>query len=122
MINMNYDIQINTNEEELKIIANNIRKYINDLNTIKNKADQEWNMCTKFLDETTNQNINMVKSIDHKKYLADIENLENYANKLDFISNVLKETEIEIKASAKKFETMLDKMNKDVLNVLNKNN
>ena len=64
----------------------------------------------------------MVKSIDHKKYLTDIENLENYANKLDFISNVLKETEIEIKASAKKFETMLDKMNKDVLNVLNKNN
>ena len=28
---MNYDIQLNTNEEELKIIANNIRKYINDL-------------------------------------------------------------------------------------------
>jgi len=117
---MNNEIFIDENEEELKKIANNIRKYSNDLNIIKEKADQEWSDCSKFLDDTTNQNINMIKKINNKKYLSDIEKLDNYANKIDFVSNVLKDTEIEIRSSAKKFENLFEKINNNILNILYK--
>ena len=117
---MNSDIIFNDDEEELKKIANKIRIYSNDLKIIKEKADQEWNMCSIYLDDATNQNINMVKSINNKKYLQDIEKLENYANKIESISNILKETELEIKASSKKFETLFEKINNNLLDLLNK--
>ena len=117
---MNSDIIFNDDEEELKKIANKIRIYSNDLKIIKEKADQEWNMCSIYLDDATNQNINMVKSINNKKYLQDIEKLENYANKIESISNILKETELEIKASSKKFETLFEKINNNLLDILNK--
>lgn len=118
---MNNDLVINADEEELKKIANNIRRYSNELNIIKAKADQQWNLCSKLLDDSTNQNINMVKSANNKKYLSDIEKLDNYANKIEFVSSVLKDAELEIKASSKVFEGLFEKINRNILEVLNKN-
>ena len=116
---MDNKLIISEDEEQLRNIANNIRKYSLDLSNIKEKADLEWSLCSKFLDESVTKNINLVKNANNKKYLSDIEKLDNYANKIEFVSNVLKDTELEIIASSKRFESMFEKINQNLSNIFN---
>ena len=119
---MNENINIDVNEEELKKIANNIRIYSDDLTKIKEEADIEWNECSKFLDDASNTNIATIKDQNNQKFKKNIEELEGYANKLEFVSNVLKDTEQEIKASTKNFESLFEKINNNkFFEILNKN-
>ena len=55
-------------QEQLKILAGTIRKYINDLNNIKTNADAIWEQSSTYLEDSALKGINTVKSDNNKKY------------------------------------------------------
>lgn len=99
-------------QEQLKILAGTIRRYVNDLNKIKNKSDVLWEQCSAFLEEGTLDSINMVKSDNYSKYVSSIEELNNYANRIESVANIWDETEQEIKASSRTLESLFDDIGK----------
>ena len=103
-------------QEQLKILSEAIRKYVSDLNQIKKKSDEIWEQCSGYLEEGTLQSIDLVKSNNFIKYSSSIEELNNYANKIDTIANIWDETEREIRSSSKKLESFFTDINKTMMN------
>ena len=111
----NYSID---DEEQLKLIAINMSKCLEELKKIKESSDFEWNECTKYLSEDVNININDIKDNNGKKFVKGTDDLESYILKLESIIQIMKETEIEIKASSKKFESVFDEVKPSMFGVL----
>ena len=111
-------------QEQLKILAGTIRKYINDLNNIKTNADAIWEQSSTYLEDNALKGINTVKSDNNKKYSKSIEELNEYANKIDTVANIWEDTENEIKSSSKKLESFFDDIGKTMRSAIDsaKNN
>ena len=99
-------------QQQLKILAGTIRKFIIELKTIKKKSDIVWEQCSAYLEDNTIKNINSVKSDNAIKFAAAIEDLNNYANKIESIANIWEDTENEIKTSSKNLESLFDDIGK----------
>jgi hypothetical protein len=99
-------------QEQLKILAGTIRKYVNDLSKIKSKADIVWDQCSAYLDESALESINSVKSDNYKKYTSSMDELNNYANRVESVANIWDDTEKEIKTSSRKLESFFDDIGK----------
>ena len=101
-------------QEQLKILAGIIKRYANDLKTIKKKSDEIWEQCSSYLEDGTIANINIVKSNNYVKYNSSIDELINYANRIETVANIWDETEREINASSKKLESYFSDVSKTV--------
>ena len=99
-------------QEQLKILAGTIRKYIIDLNRIKNKADSLWEQCSTNLDSEALEGINIVKSENQTKYNYSIDELNNYADRIESVANIWDDTEKEIKTSSVKLGSIFDDIGK----------
>ena len=99
-------------QEQLKILAGNIRSYIVDLNKIKSNADALWEQCSNNLDASALEGINVVKSENQVKFNTSIEELNNFADRLDSVANIWDDTEKEIKSSSIKLGSIFDDISK----------
>lgn len=93
-------------EEQLRVFVGMIKQYAVELNSIKQKNDLIWEQCGKYLGESITSNINIAREYNSKRFKTAIDELDNYANKIESISNIWKDTEIEIKSSSKSLESM----------------
>ena len=116
---MNNDINNYTNskiqyidQQQLKILAGTIRKFVVELNNIKKKSDIVWEQCSVYLEDNTIKSINTVKSDNTIKFSKAIEELNTYANKIESIANIWEDTENEIKISSKNLESLFDDIGK----------
>ena len=117
---MNSKVVTSIDQEQVKAIAGTLRKYSADLDTIKNEADMIWTNCETYLDSSIVASIRTVKGINKKRYMAAIEELNNYINKLETVVNIWKDTEDEIKASSIKLENIFSDIGKALSSIDNK--
>lgn len=103
---------IAVDEEQLKNLSGIMIKYANDLDRIKKQASVIWEQCSVYLDDSVIENINQVKEYNEKKYAKAMDELNNYANKMETVANIWKDTEAEIKMSSKKLESLFSDINK----------
>ena len=108
-------------QEQIKMISGSIKKHSADLEKIKNKADLIWERCETYLDNNIINSIDTVKEINRKRYNVAIEELNNYANKIETIANIWRETEEQIKTSSVKLETLFSDISKSLSNIANNN-
>lgn len=108
-------------EEQIKIITGNIRKYSANLDTIRKRADEIWKSCEMYLDSSVINSIQTVKEVNRKRYSKAFEELDNYANKMDTVANIWKEAEDEIKVSSINLENMFTDISKIFIDIGNKN-
>ncbi len=99
---------LKTDPEQLKMTVGIIKKCIIDLNNAKSKADSAWNNYRSNVDDSMSKIIDEKKAEINNGYAKAIEELEKNSDVLDSISNIWKETEIELNKSSKSFEAMFD--------------
>ena len=110
---------ITIDEEQLKIAVGQIKKQASELNKIKEQSDTLWEQCIPYLGESISSSINEMKSTNRKKYNDAIDELNNYANKLESVSNIWKDAETEITTSAKNLESLFSDIGKTIQNTVN---
>lgn len=106
-------------EDQLKITSGIIKNYSNELSRIKKEADLLWEECSVYIDDAVLNNINTVKSTNNKKFSSAITELNDYANKMESIANIWKDTEVEIKASTKNLESLFSDIQRTMINAVN---
>ncbi len=110
---------MSVDEEQLKILSGIMKKYANDLNMIKKQSDTIWEQCCVYLDESIVDNINTVKEYNNKKFSSALEELNNYANKMETIANIWQDAETEIKVSSKKLESLFSDISRTMSDAAN---
>ena len=113
---------ISIDPEQLKIVVGIIKKCIFDLKSAKRIADDAWNKCKVSLEEEITKDIDEKKEIIRNNFDKTIEGLEKYANNLDSVSNIWKETEIEIMSTSKQVEQLLSGIKNGLFDVFGNNN
>ena len=106
-------------EEQLKILSGIMKKYTNDLNIVKKQADTIWEQCSSCLDDSIIENLKTVKEYNNKRFNSALEDLNNYANKMETIANIWKDAEAEIKVSSKKLETLFSDISRTMSEAAN---
>ena len=110
--NMNNNQNLTVNPEEIKAAAVSMKIYIKDLKDAKKTADLAWEECDISMGEDFINMINDNKLENDKKFNDAISKLESRANSLDSISNIWKESELEILASYKQLNEVFDSVSK----------
>ena len=110
--NMNNNQNLTVNPEEIKAAAVSMKIYIKDLKDAKKAADLAWEECDISMGEDFINMINDNKLENDKKFNDAISKLESRANSLDSISNIWKESELEILASYKQLNEVFDSVSK----------
>lgn len=103
--------------EQLKIVVGIIKRCILELSSAKTKADIAWKNCESTLGENIIKSVSERKQESDKKFKQAIEQLEKYANILDAVSNIWKDTETQIMSSSKEFDEIINKINNNLANV-----
>lgn len=120
---LNENLQnITVDPEQLKITVQLIKKYSFDLQNAKKKADEAWNICKNSLGENITKDIDAKKNIIQKEFEKGIEDLEKYANQLNSVSDIWKETEIEIISRSKRVDEILSGIKNGLFDIFNSNN
>lgn len=96
---------ITVDPEQLKIVVGIIKKCAFDLKNAKEKSDEAWNACKGSLGENITRDIDEKREINQKNFENALEKLERYADNLNSVSNIWKETETEIISSSKEMES-----------------
>ena len=109
---MNNNQNLTVNPEEIKAAAVSMKIYIKDLKDAKKAADLAWEECDISMGEDFINMINDNKLENDKKFNDAISKLESRANSLDSISNIWKESELEILASYKQLNEVFDSVSK----------
>lgn len=112
---------ITIDEEQLKIIVGQIKKQSGELNQLKDQSDVLWEQLSPYLGESVTSSINSMRDDNRKKYYSAIEELNNYANKLESISNIWKDAEVEITTSAKNLESLFSDIGKTMQDTVYRN-
>ena len=110
------------NQEQIKGITRDIRKYSADLDLVRKRADEIWKSCEMYLDDSVINSIQTVKDINRKRYNRAFEELEGYANRIESVANIWKETEDEIKASSIKLENIFSDIGRTFTDMVNNKN
>lgn len=121
---MNNDLYTNSkimtvDEEQLKTTSGIIKQYAIELDNLKKQADSLWEKCSVYLDDNILNSINTVKDVNNKKYLNAINELNNYADKMESVSNIWKDAETEIKVSSKRLESLFSDISKTITDAIN---
>lgn len=103
---------ITVNPDELKNAANVIKQCLIDLKKAKSEADIAWENCNMSMGENIISKMNENKEYNDKKFEDAIAKLETKAISLDSISNIWKDSEIEIMSSYKQFDELFATVNK----------
>ena len=125
---MNEDLDLNRrqittiDQEQIKMISGLIKKYSSDLETVRERADLLWESCETYLDPSIINSIDYVKNINKKRYSDAIEELNNYANKIESIANIWNETEQRIKSSSIELEKIFSEIGKTISSITNNKN
>lgn len=112
---------ITIDEEQLKLAVGKIKEQSIELNQLKDQSDLLWEQFSPYLGESVSSSINAMRETNRKKYYSAIEELNNYANKLESISNIWKDAEIEITTSAKNLESLFSDIGKTMQDTVYKN-
>ena len=113
---------ISIDPEQLKIIVGIINKCSFDLKNAKEKADEAWASCKTSLSENVTKDIDDKKEIIKKDFEKALEELDEYALKLDSVSNIWKDTEMEILSTSKEVEQLLSGISKGLFDFFTTNN
>ncbi len=101
---------ISVDPEELKIVVGQLRKYLEDLKTAKEKADNAWVVCRDSLENNVTKDIELTRDNIKSVFNSGIQKLENSVDNLDSICNIWKDTEIEIMSTSKQVEELVSKL------------
>ena len=112
----------NINQEQIKMISGLIKRYSSDLEKVKERADLLWEKCETYLDPNIINSIDYVKDINRKRYNSAIEELNNYANKIESVANIWQEAEERIKTSSIELENLFSELGKTISNIANNKN
>ena len=122
-INRDNDLKVlSMDETQVKMISEKIREYASELEDIRNHAELMWEKCSVFLDDNIMSSINSVKEGNKKKYKAAHDNLKSYADRIDSIANIWKDTEAEIKSSSVDLENLFAELGRTISSVIGKDN
>lgn len=109
-------------QEQIKKISELLRKYSDDLENVKSRADLIWADCEIYLDESVIKSIDNVKEINRRRYKNAMEELDNYTYRIDRIANIWNDAEEKIKVSSKELENAFSEIGKTITNFMNNNN
>ena len=104
----------NVDPDQLKIVVGIIKKNLIELEKAKKKADDAWEKCKATLSENVTKSIEDKKISNDKRFVIAKDQLEEYANTLDSVSNIWKDTETEIMSSANDFEKTISNISTDI--------
>ena len=103
---------IKADPDELKAAVSIIKKCLIELKNSKERADNAWEQCSPNIDKKYINLINENKKINNKNFNKAIEDLEYYANSLNSIADVWKDSEREIESSFIEFESLFSNLTK----------
>ncbi len=106
----------NVDPEQLKITVGIIKKNLLELDKAKKKADDAWENCKATLSENVTKSLEDKKISNDKRFIIAKEQLEEYANTLDSVSNIWKDTENEIISSSQELEETISNINNNIGN------
>lgn len=101
---------ISVDPEELKIVVGELRKYLEDLKIAKEKADNAWEVCRDSLESNVTKDIDSTRDNIKSVFDSAVQKLENRIDSLESISNIWKDTEVEIMSTSKLVEELVSKL------------
>lgn len=109
---------LSLDEEQIRRIAGEIRKCSSELERIRTHSDFIWEQCSALFDDGISKSINEVKMINRRKYKTGIDRLDNYANRLETITGVWRDTENEIMNASKELENFFVDIGKKIQGII----
>ncbi len=113
---------LNVNPEELQNLINTLKKSVIDLRNAKGKADDAWTRCEASLGQIFTKTINERKIKINESFNKAIEEIENSINVLNSVTNIWKDTEIEILKSSNTIDDYVLDIMKKISSTFNSSN
>ncbi len=103
---------ITVDPEELKAAVSIMKKCLIEIRNAKEKADNAWEQCSPNIEKKYINLINENKKMNNKNFNKCIEDLDYYANSLNSIADIWKESEREIASSFVEFDNLFSNLTK----------
>lgn len=114
--------ELTIDQEQIKLSAQELRRYKIELETLRNKAENIWDECGTYIDQNILNSIETVKDINRKKYNNAIYELDTYIKKIESVATLYNDAEQEINIASKQLENVFQDITRSLSDIVKQNN